>query len=307
MAPTRRPDADGEGRLRYEDRDATPGASYEYRLRYTSDSADRRRTITVPAAATSLRSCRIRRRARIRIAYSSPRQPRPRFDAQGCWYDTDRIQIGEARPARWLRWRGQGAQQANAGSKQRTGLPLTVSGHPARIRHRAGCRCDHTGVYVPWVDWDECTGCNLCSARLPAPGCITMIDDIARQAVRELERPHRERHEQGAGGRAGSPRHGDTESTAPARRSDPPGRRCLAGSPVLLSPKAHGYTDRMTESKDDGAALRARQEQHRLYAAWGSRAGSFCASVHSPPTLHGCRKRPSSPAASRRSSTRSRL
>ena len=24
----------------------------------------------------------------------------------------------------------------------------------------------------------------------------------------------------------------------------------------------------MTESKDDGAALRARQEQHRLYAAW---------------------------------------
>jgi dihydropyrimidine dehydrogenase (NAD+) subunit PreA len=27
------------------------------------------------------------------------------------------------------------------------------------------------------VDWDECTGCNLCSHVCPVPECITMVDD----------------------------------------------------------------------------------------------------------------------------------
>ena len=51
------------------------------------------------------------------------------------------------------------------------------AGHRAPTREAAIARSRETGVHVTWVDWDECTGCNLCSHVCPVPGCITMADD----------------------------------------------------------------------------------------------------------------------------------
>ena len=51
------------------------------------------------------------------------------------------------------------------------------AGHRAPTRDKAIAKATTTGVHVPWVDWDECTGCNLCSLVCPVPGCITMVDD----------------------------------------------------------------------------------------------------------------------------------
>jgi dihydropyrimidine dehydrogenase (NAD+) subunit PreA len=51
------------------------------------------------------------------------------------------------------------------------------AGHRAPTREAAIARAQTTGVHVPWVDWDSCTGCNLCSHVCPVPGCITMEDD----------------------------------------------------------------------------------------------------------------------------------
>jgi dihydropyrimidine dehydrogenase (NAD+) subunit PreA len=56
------------------------------------------------------------------------------------------------------------------------GEPL-IAGHRAPTRDKAIAKATATGVHVPWVDWDECTGCNLCSHVCPVPGCITMVDD----------------------------------------------------------------------------------------------------------------------------------
>jgi dihydropyrimidine dehydrogenase (NAD+) subunit PreA len=50
-------------------------------------------------------------------------------------------------------------------------------GHRAPGRDEAIARRNEAGVKVTWVDWDECTGCNLCSHVCPVPGCITMVDD----------------------------------------------------------------------------------------------------------------------------------
>jgi len=56
------------------------------------------------------------------------------------------------------------------------GHPLPA-GHRAPTREAAIARAKETGIKVTWVDWDECTGCNLCSHVCPVPGCITMVDD----------------------------------------------------------------------------------------------------------------------------------
>ncbi|MFI5372814.1 MAG: NAD-dependent dihydropyrimidine dehydrogenase subunit PreA [Candidatus Eisenbacteria bacterium] len=55
-------------------------------------------------------------------------------------------------------------------------FPL-ATGHRAPTRDAAIARAKSTGVHVTWVDWDSCTGCNLCSHVCPVPGCITMVDD----------------------------------------------------------------------------------------------------------------------------------
>ena len=52
-----------------------------------------------------------------------------------------------------------------------------AAGHRAPTREAALVKVRETGVHVPWVDWDDCTGCNLCSLVCPVPGCITMVDD----------------------------------------------------------------------------------------------------------------------------------
>jgi dihydropyrimidine dehydrogenase (NAD+) subunit PreA len=54
--------------------------------------------------------------------------------------------------------------------------PLTP-GHRAPTREAALVKVREKNVHVPWVDWDECTGCNLCSLVCPVQGCITMVDD----------------------------------------------------------------------------------------------------------------------------------
>ena len=51
------------------------------------------------------------------------------------------------------------------------------AGHRAPGRDAAIARSKAEGVKVTWVDWDECTGCNLCSHVCPVPDCITMVDD----------------------------------------------------------------------------------------------------------------------------------
>jgi dihydropyrimidine dehydrogenase (NAD+) subunit PreA len=58
-----------------------------------------------------------------------------------------------------------------------TGAHPLPAGHRAPTRDPAIARAAETGVKVTWVDWDECTGCNLCSHVCPVPGCITMVDD----------------------------------------------------------------------------------------------------------------------------------
>ena len=58
-----------------------------------------------------------------------------------------------------------------------TGQHPLPAGHRAPSRDAAIARFEETGVKVTWVDWDECTGCNLCSHVCPVPGCITMVDD----------------------------------------------------------------------------------------------------------------------------------
>jgi dihydropyrimidine dehydrogenase (NAD+) subunit PreA len=58
-----------------------------------------------------------------------------------------------------------------------TGDHPLPAGHRAPSRAAANARAQATGVKVTWVDWDECTGCNLCSHVCPVPGCITMVDD----------------------------------------------------------------------------------------------------------------------------------
>ncbi len=58
-----------------------------------------------------------------------------------------------------------------------TGEHPLPAGHRAPARDAAIARARATGVHVTWVDWDECTGCNLCSHVCPVPGCITMADD----------------------------------------------------------------------------------------------------------------------------------
>ncbi|MEO7795107.1 MAG: NAD-dependent dihydropyrimidine dehydrogenase subunit PreA [Thermoanaerobaculia bacterium] len=58
-----------------------------------------------------------------------------------------------------------------------TGSHPLPEGHRAPSRDLAIARTASSGVKVTWVDWDECTGCNLCSHVCPVPGCITMVDD----------------------------------------------------------------------------------------------------------------------------------
>lgn len=58
-----------------------------------------------------------------------------------------------------------------------TGEHPLPAGHHAPSRDAAIARWKETGIKVTWVDWDECTGCNLCSHVCPVPGCITMADD----------------------------------------------------------------------------------------------------------------------------------
>jgi len=58
-----------------------------------------------------------------------------------------------------------------------TGEHPLPAGHRAPTRDAAIARANATGVHVTWADWDECTGCNLCSHVCPVPGCITMEDD----------------------------------------------------------------------------------------------------------------------------------
>jgi hypothetical protein len=128
--------ADGEGRLHYEDREVTPGASYEYRLSYSSDGQSRTTavaTITVPAAtpfALKGATPNPSPRQKLAVAYSlATRVPAKLelFDAQGrcvATRDVGALGIGahtvtldEARSLRaglyWARLT-QGAQQATA-------------------------------------------------------------------------------------------------------------------------------------------------------------------------------------------------
>jgi dihydropyrimidine dehydrogenase (NAD+) subunit PreA len=58
-----------------------------------------------------------------------------------------------------------------------TGEHPLPEGHRAPTRDAAIARAKATGIKVTWVDWDACTGCNLCSHVCPVPGCITMADD----------------------------------------------------------------------------------------------------------------------------------
>jgi dihydropyrimidine dehydrogenase (NAD+) subunit PreA len=58
-----------------------------------------------------------------------------------------------------------------------TGDHALPAGHRAPTREAANARARDTGIQVTWADWDECTGCNLCSHVCPVPGCITMVDD----------------------------------------------------------------------------------------------------------------------------------
>jgi dihydropyrimidine dehydrogenase (NAD+) subunit PreA len=58
-----------------------------------------------------------------------------------------------------------------------TGEHPLPKGHRAPTRDVAIARAQATGIHVTWADWDECTGCNLCSHVCPVPGCITMVDD----------------------------------------------------------------------------------------------------------------------------------
>ena len=58
-----------------------------------------------------------------------------------------------------------------------TGEHPLPAGHRAPSRDAAIARARETGVKVTWVDWDECTGCNLCSHVCPVHGCITMVED----------------------------------------------------------------------------------------------------------------------------------
>jgi dihydropyrimidine dehydrogenase (NAD+) subunit PreA len=58
-----------------------------------------------------------------------------------------------------------------------TGEHPLENGHRAPTRDTAIARRKTTGIHVTWVDWDSCTGCNLCSHVCPVPGCITMVDD----------------------------------------------------------------------------------------------------------------------------------
>lgn len=62
-----------------------------------------------------------------------------------------------------------------------TGAHPLPAGHRAPSRDAAIARARETGIKVTWVDWDECTGCNLCSHVCPVPGCITMVDDTRGQ------------------------------------------------------------------------------------------------------------------------------
>ncbi|MBI5169880.1 MAG: T9SS type A sorting domain-containing protein [Candidatus Eisenbacteria bacterium] len=84
--------ADREGRLHYEDRDVSPGATYEYRVRYASDGQSRTTavaTITVPAAtpfALKGATPNPSSRRKLAIAYSLAERAPARlelFDAQG--------------------------------------------------------------------------------------------------------------------------------------------------------------------------------------------------------------------------------
>jgi NAD-dependent dihydropyrimidine dehydrogenase PreA subunit len=52
-----------------------------------------------------------------------------------------------------------------------------IFGRRAPGREAALVKVREKNVHVPWVDWDECTGCNLCSLVCPVQGCITMVDD----------------------------------------------------------------------------------------------------------------------------------
>jgi len=63
-----------------------------------------------------------------------------------------------------------------------TGEHPLPAGHRAPARDAAIARRRDAGVHVTWVDWDECTGCNLCSHVCPVPGCITMADDTQGRA-----------------------------------------------------------------------------------------------------------------------------
>ena len=57
-----------------------------------------------------------------------------------------------------------------------TGDEPLVAGHVAPTRDAALAAAKQRGTHVTWVDETDCTGCNLCAAVCPVPGCITMTE-----------------------------------------------------------------------------------------------------------------------------------
>jgi dihydropyrimidine dehydrogenase (NAD+) subunit PreA len=43
---------------------------------------------------------------------------------------------------------------------------------------------DEKLIQIPFIDEEECVGCNLCNLVCPVPGCITM-EDVSKNPERE--------------------------------------------------------------------------------------------------------------------------